>query len=195
MKVNFDQYKEIMQNEYFSVCSSNSVLEIGPYIGIHTKLIIDNNPEFLELIDANPINLEELQKISDIDNIIIDDVLFTLQQPKHYDVVVCCGMLYHLHCPLYLLELIVNHSSPEWIILDCKKDVPELNFIVEPDNITKNRFTRDNWNSSKFSIVAPFEIINLAMNNMNYQLIKQSDVQVWDYRPKVDTWIGLWRKM
>lgn len=193
MKFDLAQYKQHM-NEYFSVCADRSVLEIGPYIGLHTELIINNKPGYLELVDANPLNKRELDHINGIDNLVIDDVLHYLQEPKAYDVVVCCGVLYHLHCPLYLLELIVNSVDPEWIVLDCKQDIPELSFIVEPDNITKNRFTVGDWKPAGFSIVAPFDIINLAMQNMNYQLVKHTQVNVWDYKPKADTWVGLWRK-
>jgi 2-polyprenyl-3-methyl-5-hydroxy-6-metoxy-1,4-benzoquinol methylase len=181
-------------DEYFSVCTDQSVLEIGPYLGLHTEIILANKPKQLDLVDANPSNQEPLERILGVDNVIIDDVLFYLQNPKPYDVVVCCGVLYHLHCPLYLLELIANNANPEWVILDCRQDLPKLSFIVEPDNVTKNRFTKDGWKSTKFSIVAPFEIVNLAMQNMNYQLIKHTHVNVWDYKPKVDTWVGLWRK-
>jgi len=193
VRFNLVEYKQHM-NEYFSLCADLSVLEIGPYLGLHTEIITSNKPKYLELVDANPLNLKELGRIEGVDNIVIDDVLHYLQKPKKYDVAVCCGVLYHLHCPLYLLELIANNVDPEWVILDCKQDLPELSFIVESDNVTKNRFTVGDWQSAKLSIVAPFEIVNLAMQNMNYQLIKHSRVEVWDYKPKADTWVGLWRK-
>jgi hypothetical protein len=34
------------------------------------------------------------------------------------DVVVCFGVLYHLHSPLHLLELIVNKSKPTTVMLE-----------------------------------------------------------------------------
>jgi 2-polyprenyl-3-methyl-5-hydroxy-6-metoxy-1,4-benzoquinol methylase len=188
------EYLDFMSAEYFYVCEDRSVLEIGPYVGLHTKLIAKQQPNYLELVEANAELLPDLKKINGVNNIINDDVMFYVQQQKHYDVVVCCGILYHLHCPLNLLELIANHNTPEWVVLDCKLDIPQLSFIVEPDNVTKNRITRSGWLSTKFSIVAPFEIINLAMENMGYLLIKTDTVQVWDYKPKQDTWVGLWRK-
>ena len=194
MRLDQTQYKQHM-DEYFSVCQDQSVLEIGPYLGLHTEIITANKPKYLELVDANPLNTRELDRITGVDKLVIDDVLFYLQDAKKFDVVVCCGVLYHLHCPLHLLELIVNNSDPNWIVLDSRQDLPQLSFIVESDNVTKNRFTREGWKSAKFSIVPPFEIINLAMQNMNYELIKQTRVEVWDYKPKADTWVGLWRKI
>lgn len=193
MRLDQTQYKQHM-DEYFTVCRDQSVLEIGPYLGLHTEIISANKPKYLELVDANPLNVRELNRITGIDNLVIDDVLFYLQDIKKFNVVVCCGVLYHLHCPLHLLELIVNNTDPNWIILDSRQDLPQLSFIVEPDNVTKNRFTRNDWKSAGFSIVPPFEIINLAMQNMNYELVKQTRVEVWDYKPKADTWVGLWRK-
>ncbi len=44
MKLDLAQYKQHM-GEYFSICAERSVLEIGPYLGLHTEIIVANKLE------------------------------------------------------------------------------------------------------------------------------------------------------
>lgn len=101
--MSLEEYFTLME-QYFSICKNKTVLEIGPNDGHHTKLISKQTPKYLELIE--PAAVDGLKFINGIDKILVNDVFFILSEKHPVEVVVCCGVLYHLHCPLYLLELI-----------------------------------------------------------------------------------------
>ena len=190
-----DEYLILMSDEYFSICQSKSVIEIGPFNGIHTKLITKHDPQYLELIEPDTKKLEELKLISGVDNLIVDDAFFVLKDKHPADVVVCCGVLYHLHSPLYLLELITNHCNPEYIILDCATDQKSISFLREADNIPGNRQLMSTWRSAGYNLVAPFNIVNQSMNNMGYTFIKKHEFgEDIEWKPKENFWVGLWKR-
>jgi hypothetical protein len=190
-----DEYLTLMSDEYFSICQDKSVLEIGPYDGIHTKLIVNHSPKYLELIEPNTKISENLRSIAGVDSLIIDDAFFILKDKHPADVVVCCGVLYHLHSPLYLLELITNHCNPEYIILDCATDQKSISFLREADNIPGNRQLILNWRSAGYNLVAPFNIVAQSMNNMGYTLIKKHEFgEDIEWKSKENFWVGLWKR-
>lgn len=195
-----DEYTQLMSHEYLSVCHNKSVLEIGPYYGWHTKMISEQNPKNLVLIEPDERCQKELRLINGIDKIINDDVFFILNNKYPVDVVVCCGLLYHIHSPLYLLELITNNCQPEFIILDCVSDQKKLAFLKEQDNEPGNRQTQSNWLSAGFNLVIPFEIIAQALENMGYVKIKQynfTEPVIFKNLSnfKNNFWLGLWKKI
>lgn len=191
-----DEYLILMSDEYFSICQNKSVIEIGPSDGIHTKLIAKHSPQYLELIEPDTKNSEKLTSITGVDSLIVDDAFFVLKDKHPADIVVCCGVLYHLHSPLYLLELITNHCNPEYIILDCAMDRKNISFLHEEDNISGNRQLISNWRSAGYNLVAPFNIINQAMTNMGYTLIKKHELGAdIEWKSKVNFWVGLWKRV
>lgn len=191
-----DEYKTFMSEKYFSGCKGKKVLEIGPHCGIHTKLIVENSPTYLELIEPYEGTAEICKKLPGVSKVIQDDVFFVLKNVHPMDVVVCCGVLYHLHSPLYLLELIVNNCQPKQIILDCALDQKLVGFLVEEENIIGNRQIMPNWRGAGFNLVVPFEIIKLSMENMGYILVKnyQFDNNI-ELKSKINFWVGLWERI
>ena len=190
-----DEYLILMSDEYFSICQNKSVMEIGPNDGVHTKLIAKHSPGYLELIEPDTKISENLRSIAGVDNLIVDDAFFVLKDKHPADVVVCCGVLYHLHSPLYLLELITNHCNPEYIILDCATDQKSISFLREADNIPGNRQLMSTWRSAGYNLVAPFNIINQAMTNMGYTLIKKHELGAdIEWKSKENFWVGLWKR-
>jgi phospholipid N-methyltransferase len=121
-------YIDFCGREYFSFCKDLSVLEVGPYDGHHTKSIIAQSPKSTDVVEGNRLHYGNLKEIPGISQIYVDDVMLFLQNKRPYDVVVCLGVLYHLHSPLHLLELIVNNCSPKYVILDCVMAPQELQF-------------------------------------------------------------------
>lgn len=181
--------------QYFTVCKDKTVLEIGPNDGVHTKLISKQSPKYLELIEPYVNQFDTLNQIENVDNIIVDDAFFVLSKKRAFEVVVCCGVLYHLHSPLYLLELIANNCNPDYIILDCVSDQKKIGFLIEEDNKPGNRQTLLNWKSAGYNLVAPFEIINQSMKNMGYVLIKTGQIDTIEgWSSKDNFWTGLWKK-
>jgi hypothetical protein len=192
----FDEYKTFMRDEYFNVCQNKSVLEIGPHEGIHTKLITQYKPKYLELVEPFERAAEYCETLFGVDKVIKKDIFFVLNDKHFMDVVVCCGVLYHLHSPLHLLELIVNNCDPKFIILDCSSDQKKISFEIEDDNRSGYRQLMNNWRSAGFNLVAPFEIINQSMTNMGYTLIKkhQFDSSI-EFKSKQNFWVGLWQRL
>jgi hypothetical protein len=181
--------------QYFAVCKDKTVLEIGPNDGVHTKLISKQSPKYLELIEPRVDQFDTLNQIENVNNIIVDDAFFVLSKKRSVDVVVCCGVLYHLHSPLYLLELITNNCDPDYIILDCAVDQKNISFLIEEDNKPGNRQLIPQWKSTGYNLVAPFEIINQALKNMGYILIKTDKIDTIEgWGSKDNFWTGIWKK-
>ncbi len=189
--MNKQEYFNLML-AYFSVCANKKVLEIGPLDGHHTKLISSYAPSYLELIEPYSEFIPLLKKYSH--NVINDDAIFVIPTLHKFDVVVCCGVLYHLHSPLHLLEIISNFCNPEWIILDCVACCDTL-CNIEEDNLRGNRQLKSNWKSAGYNITVPFDIIEKSMYNIGYELVKSDNWgQIEDLDCKSHFWIGLWRK-
>ena len=188
------EYLQLMSTEYFYICKNHSVVEIGPNSTIHSDLIIKHTPKHLTLIEADQQSAEKMAVVPGVDQMVNDDVMHVLNKKHQTDVVVCCGVLYHLHSPLHLLELITNNCDPKYIILDCVIDQQQMQFLPEEDNQTGNRYTVGQWKSAKFNLVIPFDIIDIAMQNMGYKLINKHLVQVPEYRPKNNSWVAMWEK-
>jgi hypothetical protein len=190
-----EKYLQLMSDEYFYVCKDRSVIEIGPSsTAMHTNLIINHKPTYFTAIESDQRSADILKNLTGIDKLIVDDAICTLHETHQADVVVCCGVLYHLHSPLHLLELITNNCDPKYVILDCVIDQKIVQFLPEEDNITGNRYTKNGWKSAKFNLVIPFEIINLSMQNMGFKLINKNLVQVTDWAPKNNSWIAMWEQ-
>ncbi len=190
--MNDQEYTNLLKREYFSYCKDKSVLEIGPFRGDHTEIIIAENPRQIDVIEGHHRQIPYLKKRA-IDNIILDDAQHYLREnKKQYDVVICFGVLYHLHDPLSMLEIIVNQCSPTHVILDCVLDPANIEFEVEDDNESGNRMLRPNWKSAGFKLVAPFDIINQSMHNMQYKLINRDLLDVSGEFNKTNFWIGAW---
>ena len=166
------KYHQYIEKSYFHVCEGKSVLEIGPNKGNQTPCILKNNPSSLTLVEADPECNDILQSRHLSANIIIQDIFEYYKEPHKMDVVVCCGVLYHLHNPFHLLELIVNQSNPDYLILDCT-DVDDVSgwlgneinvFQGHPlfDNVNLDSYTTVYRNKNIHTMVVDDEQINLA---------------------------------
>lgn len=188
-------YGEFLKKEYFYVVDNRSVLELGPNTGFHTNLIQQMNPKFHEAIEPNAQCSKFLQDryFGNVQTI-HDDAFMVLQNAKKIDVVICFGLLYHLHSPLYLLELIANNCDPDIILLDCVHSPAVLEFLEEATNTPGNRFSMGNWKSIKFNLNAPFEIVSQSMKQLDYKLIKSSNLTIQDNASKSNSWVGMWEK-
>ena len=106
--MNRKEYLDFVQKEYFAECKDQTVLEIGPNDAAHTRLILNESSTTLTVIEPD-VSCNDILKECNVDQIINDDAQhYLLENKKEYDVVVCCGVLYHLHNPLTMLEIIVR---------------------------------------------------------------------------------------
>jgi len=201
-----DNYYDLLNSEYFTICKNKTVLEIGPFEGHHTRHIVAAGPGHLETIEFNFDTKEKLSAIVGIDNAIYDDALIVLQKHKPVDIVVCFGVLYHLHNSLELLELFANNCNPEYVMLDSTRfggkydPTPDVQnsglayYSPEIDNRPGNRHTKSGWKSAKINVVLPKEAINLAMTNLGYTQIKYHEPYVQGWVAKSNVWLGLWKR-
>ena len=113
-------YNDFMRDQIFTVCENNSVLEFGAFNGRHSRLILENAPERLSVVEPNdskPGYPAELKQEVDFHNCTLND-FYSYTGKSKVDVVVICGLFYHLHSPIHALELILNNSDPDVIVFD-----------------------------------------------------------------------------
>ena len=191
----FNDYCQWLSQEYLNICTGLDVLEIGPGPGHHSQLIINNDPKYFEVIEPNTELTSTLKNIYGIDSVVAHDALVVLSKPRRFDLVVCFGVLYHLHNPLHLLELIVNNCNPTYIMLDCVVDPKNLYFQKEPINEHGCLFVEPGWKSSGYVLTAiPYDIVDQSLKNMGYNLVKSNMLNVTDNFTKCNSWLALWTK-
>lgn len=124
-------YADFMRDQIFTVCENNTVLEFGAFDGRHSRLILENEPERLTVVEPNdskPGYPADLKQQVDFHNCTLND-FYSYTGKSKVDVVVVCGLFYHLHSPIHALELILNNSDPDVIVFDS----PEANSKLEPN--------------------------------------------------------------
>ena len=135
----------------FQICQDRKVLEIGSFHGNHTRIISHYKPKHITAIE-----------------------------PKHheFDVVVCCGVLYHFHSPLWLLELIANRINPTYIIMEgFFKYLEGHHAIIDEEvmGVPGSRVAFSNWKHIGLRLALSYEVFLKAMEELGYQLINSQD--------------------
>jgi 16S rRNA A1518/A1519 N6-dimethyltransferase RsmA/KsgA/DIM1 with predicted DNA glycosylase/AP lyase activity len=175
-KEKWKHYLDLL-NPYFNICRDKTVLEIGPYVGIQTQVIKEHNPKKITLVEANRDGITALKyNFGNEKNIEIvhNDIFLYLEDKHDFDVVACFGVLYHLHSPLYLLELIANRVAPKYILLETYTKVEPI-FTLEDDNTPGARHLMKNWKSVNISIKISADTIISAMSNLGYLMKEYND--------------------
>lgn len=189
-----EDYLDFCKNQYFNACKDARILEIGARHGAHSKKIRQQQPSQLTVIEGDRAAAEQLQQTRIVDKVIVDDVMMALKDKHSFDVVICLGVLYHLHSPIHLLELIVNNCGPVVIILDCVMAPDVLQFDNELTNYPGNNQTRSDWCGASVKLVAPFLTYLQCMDNLGYELHQVHRIQVKNYFSKSNSWMASWRR-
>lgn len=169
MNETFDTYLSEIKDS-FSIVNNVDVLEIGALHGEHSKLIKSHNPKSLTILEPEKNFATQLaESFSDCTVHCVDAVHY-LQTPRKYDVVVCCGVLYHLHSPLYLLELIKNNVDPSYVIVE-NFDSDDL-FHEEILNIVGNRITHFEHEIGLHLRIS-YATLEKSMTDLGYKLIEK----------------------
>ena len=189
---NKKDYFSLLDKEYFKFCKGKTVLELGPHSGYHSKMIINHAPAYFKVIEGDRKYKAGLEKLG-INEVIIDDLNFALLPPKQFDIVICFGVLYHLHNSLHILELIINNNKPELVFLDCVEDSEVIMPLPEKPNLTGNRQLRSNWKHCGLNLVLPYNVINQAMTNMGYSLHRLDKLLCQDFFTKSNSWLAIWK--
>ena len=166
------QYKEEI-HPYFDLCANKTVLEIAPFFGTHTQIIESHGAKNITLVEFNDHAISILKRTQNKHTIINDDIFNYLQTKREFDVVVCCGLLYHLHSPLYLLELIANMVDPEYLYIETYT-APDLQFNEELDNNFGMRQIKKGYKSVGLSLLLTEEVLLRSIKNLGYTLIQES---------------------
>ena len=167
------QYNEEI-HPYFDLCANKTVLEIAPFTGTHTQIIESHGAKNITLVEFNDYAISVLNRTQNKHTIINDDIFNYLQTKREFDVVVCCGLLYHLHSPLYLLELIANMVDPEYLYIETYT-APDLRFNEELDNKYGMRQIEKGYKSVGLSLLLTEEVLLRSIKNLGYTLIQESD--------------------
>lgn len=180
-KEQWDKYLEWSYKEFFSgIPVGSNVLEIGPGYGFHSELIQRQKPAFHRVVEPGIYEVERLKDIGcDVISQSYQD-FYTERRPC--DVVVCCGVLYHILTPLDLIEKITNLSRPDKIIISNIEvdDDGMAEYNYEHDVLGRqNRMLYDNpikyWQKLKSSTLSNI------MRSQGYKIIKQKTTKdIWD---------------
>lgn len=166
-------YQAVISNQVFDcVTPETSVLEIGPFHGAFTDLLLAKNPRHLQLIEPNQFAFTNLtKKYSACRNVAIrnDNVFDILNQPQveQFDVVVAFGVLYHWHNTFDFFERVANLVKPLYFCVDSPGS-SEIYISREKQNELGSRQVSVAWRSVKFSLVWPADYIETAMDDLGY---------------------------
>lgn len=134
MKDQWDKYLEWSYEEFFSgIPVGSNVIEIGPGYGFHSELIQRQKPAFHRVIEPGAYEIERLKEIGC--DVISEHYQDFYSERRPCDVVVCCGVLYHILTPLDLIEKITNLSRPDKIIIS--------NIEVNDDGMAEYKYVHD----------------------------------------------------
>ena len=185
------QYANSIDENYLDVCQGQIILEIAAGDGKISQKILARNPKYFTMVDPGSTNAPIA--LGPTTEFLSTDVNHWLAEPRPADVVVCFGLLYHLHSPLHLMELIVNQCNPEVIILDSWASFHPLAYIEEKHNIPGNRYVRNGWKYSPYVIPTPFSVINKSLDYMGYGLDKTHHLRCSEFE-KSKSWVASWKK-
>ena len=139
-KEQWNKYLEWSYDHFFSgIEFDQSVLEFGASVGYHSRLIQRQNPSLHIAVEPNAKAGAELTNIGGVIRYPMTYQEFyglEEQERQPYDVVICCGILYHMLAPLDLLEKITNNTEPKKIIIS--------NIDVAEDGLEKYTYENEN---------------------------------------------------
>lgn len=193
-KEDFEMWSSYLDviHPYFNLCAGKKVLEIGPFKGHHTSVIKTHSPSSITLVEPMPLFGSKLNKSHPDCELIQEDIFFYLEKARDFDVVVCCGVLYHLHSPIYLLELIANRVSPKYLYIETFPGTEEILIVEENDNELGQRIVTNNWKSANLKLNIPKNILITALDNLGYKMILENTTMIKP--PGISPFFGVFEK-
>ena len=181
MKEQWDKYLEWSYKEFFSgIPVGSNVIEIGPGYGFHSELIQKTKPAHHRVVEPGLYEIERLENIGcEVVSKSYQD--FYLER-RPADVVVCCGVLYHILAPLDLIEKITNLSRPDKIIIS--------NIDVNDDGMAEYTYEHDVLGrQNRMLYETPIKYwqklksgtLSKILKSQGYKLTKQKTTKdIWD---------------
>ncbi len=134
------------------------VLELGPLEGSHSYML-DRAGATVDAIEANKgafvrcLVAKEILKFSNVSFYLGDFVKWLRTTDRNYDLIVACGVLYHMINPLELLELMARHTNSVYLwthfLDDAATEAGELQFDVEAFGSVQVRSRRRSYLSAE----------------------------------------------
>lgn len=119
-RVNFADDRIIWAMDQFGPIEGASVLELGPLEGAQTYLL-DRRGANIIAVEANKraflkcLITKEIMGLPNAKFLLGDFVQYLEQNERRYDLIVACGVLYHMPNPLRLLEAISARTNAVYI--------------------------------------------------------------------------------
>lgn len=175
----FQKYLDWAEFEYFHIANGKNVLELGALSGLQTEVILNNKPLSYMGIEPNTDkSFDMLVKTVTGKGTVYQGTAndFYNEDKKHYCVVFCCGLLYHLLSPQDLLEKIVNYNTPEFVVIS-STHVDSDTFQIYENKYLDNSFGRvtehDIPNPIRLSLLLSSETVKQMMESMGFTCIKE----------------------
>ena len=195
--LDWSRYHDVINNEFMWDFDHKSIVEIGAFTGAQTQIINRHVVKSLTLIEPNALASQELAQKYPQARVITEDIFEVYRvEDLSCDIVVCLGLLYHLHSPLYLLETIVNFSNPEIIVLDSVhcEFLGQSGLMHEPINIPGNMFGKRKIIPR--AVAYPFNAVSQGMQDLGYRMTKYRDLSDFvEISQKSNCWTARWEKV
>jgi hypothetical protein len=191
---NAEKYMQVVSDEFFDCISSESnVLEIGPFGGWFSDVILSKNPKNLFLVEPSLDATNQLLKkfqgqnnIQIINKDIFDCIEFFVD--KQIDVVVIFGVLYHLASPFDVLEKIANYIKPNFICLDnCSGNSQDI--LINDKQVNQPGNRQSKLRTVGLSLTIPDKVLKVALKNLGYNTIHHRYMKEFDVQTKQATHI------
>ena len=167
-------YSDIVLDHVFDCITPGSrVLEVGPFDGWFSDLILQKSPGYLELVEPNVDAFNKLTEkyknntVVTVNRADIFDIIKTYPVYS-FDVVVAFGVLYHWHSPLEFLEQVSNQIDPTYFCID-NVGSEEIHITDEKLNLGGSRNIVLAKKTVNLSLSLPKRIISKAMTNLGYE--------------------------
>ena len=176
MDNSWQEYFNQLENlNIFDCIENKNVLEIGTADGMFWELYNKYNPSSITGLDPDVRwRLPPCVKESDV----IRESYETYLPKTGYDVIICFGLIYKLHSPIHLLELMAR-SRPEYIILeDIDKPVEQIS-LTKVSPIAGNLgdlIIADEIHCPFVTTLSSNSIISI-METMSYKLENKYDLE------------------
>ncbi len=129
--------------ERFGPLQGRAVLEVGPLEGAHTWSLAAQGA-IVDAVEANKnaylrcLVTKEITKLQNASFHLGDAVKWLEEQPKRYDLVFACGVLYHMPDPLRFLSAVAARSDAVYL----------WTHYVDVDALPPGDRRRDDWNAT-----------------------------------------------
>ena len=180
--------------ETFSLCKDKSVLELSTFRNGHSRII----KEFASSWQG--VAPDQRFAGPNMFTGTANDFYKTKFGNQEYDVVICLGLLYHLHSPMHLFEQIINKSKPKTIIIE-SVHVGDPTLEDEEFNTSGNAFCdKDITKPIPFSFTISCHIVDKVLDSVGYKYVgglkNYNNIKIdTEYgTSKNDCWLGIYEK-